>query len=55
MGFIDVDSHVLEVPETWNYLDPREEHFRPQIARFEDGSVIRLGARAKNVGLPQPI
>jgi len=29
MGFIDVDSHVLEVPETWNYLDPKEEHFRP--------------------------
>ena len=29
MGFIDVDSHVLELPETWNYLDPKEEHFRP--------------------------
>jgi uncharacterized protein len=53
MGFIDVDSHVLEVPETWNYLDPKEEHFRPQIARFEEGSVIRLGARAKNSGLPR--
>jgi predicted TIM-barrel fold metal-dependent hydrolase len=53
MGFIDVDSHVLEVPETWDYLDPKEEHFRPQVARFEDGSVIRLGARAKNVGLPR--
>jgi predicted TIM-barrel fold metal-dependent hydrolase len=51
MGFIDVDSHVLEVPETWNFLDPKEEHFRPQIARFEEGSVIRLGARAKNTGL----
>jgi predicted TIM-barrel fold metal-dependent hydrolase len=51
MGFIDVDSHVLEVPDTWNYLDPKEEHFRPQVARFEDGSVIRLGARAKNTGL----
>jgi len=51
MGFIDVDSHVLEVPETWNFLDPKEEHFRPQIARFEDGSVVRLGARANNVGL----
>jgi uncharacterized protein len=51
MGFIDVDSHVLEVPETWDYLDPKEEHFRPQIARFEEGSVIRLGARAKNTGL----
>src|SRR5258708_40214653 len=51
MGFIDCDSHVLEVPETWDYLDPKEEHFRPQIARFEDGSGIRLGARAKSEGL----
>jgi hypothetical protein len=25
MGFIDVDSHVLEVPETWDYLDPKDE------------------------------
>jgi len=51
MGFVDCDSHVLEVPGTWDYLDPGEEHFRPQIARFEDGSVIRLGARAQNEGL----
>ena len=53
MGFIDCDSHVLEVPQTWDYLDPGEEHFRPQIARFEDGSAIRLGARAQNEGLPR--
>src|SRR5260370_7757852 len=53
MGFIDCDSHVLEVPATWDYLDPAEEHFRPQIARFEDGAVIRLGARAQNDGLPR--
>jgi predicted TIM-barrel fold metal-dependent hydrolase len=53
MGFVDVDSHVLEGPQTWDYLDPKEAHFRPQIARFEDGSVIRLGARASNEGLPR--
>jgi len=53
MGFVDCDSHVLESAETWNYLDPKEEHFRPQIARFEDGAVVRLGARAKNTGLPR--
>lgn len=53
MGFIDCDSHVLEGAQTWDYLDPKEEHFRPQIARFEDGSVIRLGARAQNDGLPR--
>jgi len=53
MGFMDCDSHVLEVPETWDYLQKNEEQFRPQIARFEEGSVIRLGARAKNAGLPR--
>jgi hypothetical protein len=53
MGFVDCDTHVLEVPETWDYLDPNEQHFRPQIARFEEGSVIRLGARARNAGLPR--
>jgi uncharacterized protein len=53
MGFIDVDSHVLEVPDTWSYLEPSEQHFRPQVARFEDGSVVRLGARASKAGLPR--
>ena len=53
MGFMDCDSHVLEVPETWDYLQKNEEQFRPQIARFEEGSVIRLGAPAKNIGLPR--
>jgi predicted TIM-barrel fold metal-dependent hydrolase len=53
MGFIDCDSHVLEVPATWDHLDPQESHFRPQVARFEEGSVIRLGARAKNTALPR--
>ncbi|MEV8517650.1 amidohydrolase family protein [Dactylosporangium sp. NPDC051484] len=53
MGFIDVDSHALEVPATWDYLDPKEEHFRPQVLTFEAGSVIRLGARANNTALPR--
>jgi len=41
MGFMDCDSHVLEVPETWALPGKNEEPFRPQIARFEQGSVIR--------------
>ena len=52
MGFVDCDSHVLEVPQTWDYLDPGEEHFRPQIARFEDGSVIRLVNAFRDVAVP---
>ena len=47
MGFMDCDSHVLEVPQTWDHLDPKEEHFRPQIARFEDGAAIRCGGAAR--------
>lgn len=52
MGFIDVDSHVLEVPETWDHLDPAEREYRPQVVSFEPGSVIRLGARAQTSALP---
>jgi hypothetical protein len=53
MGFIDTDSHVLETSDTWSFLEPSEEHFRPQILEFEPGSVIRLGARAKNTAMPR--
>jgi hypothetical protein len=53
MGYIDVDGHVLEGPETWDYLDPSERHFKPQFARFEEGSVVRLGARATQNALPR--
>jgi uncharacterized protein len=52
LGFIDVDSHVLEVPETWDYLDPSERHFRPRVVSFEPGSLIHLGARAQTAALP---
>src|ERR1700755_1537233 len=45
MGFMDCDSHVLEVPETWDYLDPKEEHFRPPFAPFEGGAGVPAGGR----------
>ena len=34
MGYIDCDSHVSETHETWDYLDPKDRHFRPRIVEF---------------------
>jgi predicted TIM-barrel fold metal-dependent hydrolase len=36
MGFVDVDSHLLEAEATWGYLDPGEVHFRPKTVEFEE-------------------
>jgi predicted TIM-barrel fold metal-dependent hydrolase len=29
MGYIDCDTHVVETPRTWDYLEPGEREFRP--------------------------
>ncbi|MGE3620212.1 MAG: amidohydrolase family protein [Acidimicrobiia bacterium] len=31
MGYIDVDTHVLECEQTWEYMDPSEAHYKPRI------------------------
>jgi predicted TIM-barrel fold metal-dependent hydrolase len=31
MGYIDSDTHVIETPATWDYMDPGEERFKPMI------------------------
>jgi predicted TIM-barrel fold metal-dependent hydrolase len=49
MGFIDVDTHVLECEATWDYLDPNERHFRPQAANLAEG--VGSVAIAKSVWL----
>ena len=28
---IDADTHVLETERTWDYLEPSEQKFRPQL------------------------
>jgi predicted TIM-barrel fold metal-dependent hydrolase len=33
MGFIDVDTHVIETDETWTYFDPKERHWAPATAQ----------------------
>lgn len=32
MGFIDCDSHVIEVAHTWDFFDPGETALRPTVA-----------------------
>ena len=32
LQFIDADAHVLETEHTWDYLEPSEEKFRPQLS-----------------------
>lgn len=32
---IDADAHVIETDETWEYLDPAERKFRPQLVSGE--------------------
>ena len=31
MGWIDADAHVVESPQTWDYLTPSEKKFRPLL------------------------
>lgn len=34
MGFIDVDTHVLENESTWEYLDPSDRDYKPSTMEF---------------------
>jgi uncharacterized protein len=36
MGFIDVDGHVFETEETWDYLEPSERVHRPRLLQFAE-------------------
>jgi predicted TIM-barrel fold metal-dependent hydrolase len=40
MGFIDCDAHVWETDQTWDYLRPGEEQFRPQVAEVPSAEGI---------------
>ena len=31
LQIIDADSHVLETEHTWDYMEPSEEKYRPQL------------------------
>ena len=41
MTVIDADAHVLETEETWEYMEPSDRKYRPQVrtvstARFDE-------------------
>ena len=36
MGWIDADAHVVESPQTWEYLTPSENKFRPMLFKPEN-------------------
>ena len=41
MPTIDADAHVLETPETWQYLSEAEKHFTPMVVNRTAGAVER--------------
>lgn len=43
MGIIDADAHVIEIDQTWDYMDPSERHYRPGTAyqTLENGEVMK--------------
>lgn len=44
MGFIDCDGHLIEIEDTWRYLDPSEAVYRPTLIDLPKGTH----------GLPRP-
>ena len=36
MPVIDSDAHVVETEQTWAYMDPEDEKYRPQVV--DDGT-----------------
>src|SRR5712692_1399797 len=39
MTTIDSDAHVVESDRTWDYMDPADRQYRPQVVRPEGSSV----------------
>jgi predicted TIM-barrel fold metal-dependent hydrolase len=38
VGFIDADGHLVEADETWSYLEPDEEQYRPKLIDIPAGT-----------------
>ena len=41
MGTIDADGHVIETPQTWSYLDEKDQRFSPMLLSYSAGSELR--------------
>ena len=51
MGIIDADAHVIEIDQTWDYMDPSERQYKPGTAfqTLDSGEVLKfwvVGGRA---------
>ena len=57
MPIIDSDAHVIEIDETWEYMDPSERHFKPgtSFKTMANGEVMKywiIGGRAMRTSWP---
>ena len=58
MGIIDADAHVIEIDQTWEYMDPSERRYKPGTAyqTLESGEIVKywiIGGRAMRTQWPQ--
>src|SRR5579884_3220706 len=37
MAVIDADTHVIEGPRAWDYMEPNEDHLRPKLITDSGG------------------
>ena len=49
LQIIDADTHVLETERTWDYLEPSEQKYRPQLFSRRSHKTV-LGYRGQNQG-----
>jgi predicted TIM-barrel fold metal-dependent hydrolase len=54
LGAIDSDAHVVENDHTWDYMDPGEEKFRPQLYATPNSIRQHWVIDGKMCGLRQP-
>ena len=41
MPVIDSDAHVVETEQTWDYMDPGDEKYRPTIVDSPNGDGVK--------------
>ena len=51
LGAIDSDAHVVETDHTWDFMDPSEEKYRPQLYGTDGGNRHPEGVARHRRGL----
>ncbi len=54
MGFVDIDSHLIESEQTWDFLDPSERGYRPRVVEFTEPVRILNFEEESDVDRPAP-